>query len=378
IKFTDEGKVVVTISVQLQDVIDEDKDKSTYSQTTKKGNLLIELFDTGIGMEPGYIDHAWQSYSQGDMSITKAQDGTGLGLSICKNLVEINGGEIKVESQLRKGSKFWFTWNVELLSITPSLSSNTIHFDQISYILPNFIKQKRMLIIHPLEDARNSLLNYLKVIEKVDAFNTFDKENELAEKLIGKVGGTTSILHTPITWTKLINLFRCMEGNYSTIDKNNKNLQVNENILKRVADYRFCKSEYADQDLYKGIIECDSKINKCILCVDDNSISLENTLQKVSQLGYSAISATNGLDAVKLIDSKSKLLSDTYSTSFEVSQTIRAMNPPISNIPIIILTALPVEEIRNKCIESGINDYLAKPLKIEELENVLTKWIDKN
>ncbi|RIB23437.1 hypothetical protein C2G38_2072812, partial [Gigaspora rosea] len=55
------------------------------------------------------------------MSITKRQDGTGIGLSICKSLGEINGCEIKAESQLGKGSKFWFTWNIEPLSIPSSL-----------------------------------------------------------------------------------------------------------------------------------------------------------------------------------------------------------------------------------------------------------------
>ncbi|CAG8687857.1 37600_t:CDS:2 [Gigaspora margarita] len=147
-------------------------------------------------------------------------------------------------------------------------------------------------------------------------------------------------------------------------------------------------------------------MNECILCVDDNAISLENTLQQISKLGYSTISATNGLEAVKLIYSKSKLLNDTYSSSsffsymdqtkshkislifieynlplmsgFDFSQAIRAMKPTISTILIIVLTALPIEEIRNKCIDSGINDYLAKPLKTEELEKVLTKWIGKN
>ncbi|CAG8562837.1 13536_t:CDS:2 [Gigaspora margarita] len=146
-------------------------------------------------------------------------------------------------------------------------------------------------------------------------------------------------------------------------------------------------------------------MSKCILCVDDNYISRENTLLQISKLGYSTVSAANGLEAVKLIDSKFRLLNDAYSSSFysnidrkkfqkisliltecdlpimsgfDFSQTVRAMKPPISEIPIVALTDLPMEEIRNKCIESKINDYLAKPLKIEELEKVLTKWIDEN
>ncbi|CAG8813913.1 30200_t:CDS:2, partial [Racocetra persica] len=125
---------------------------------------------------------------------------------------------------------------------------------------------------------------------------------------------------------------------------------------------------------------------------DDNSISLENILQQVSKLGYSTISTTNGLEAVKLIGSKLvysdidrtkphkiSLVLTEYNllimSGFDVSQAIRAMKPPISNIPIIVLTALPVEEIQNKCIKLAINDYLAKPLNIEELKNALTKWI---
>ncbi|CAG8762512.1 29800_t:CDS:2, partial [Racocetra persica] len=119
------GKIVVTISIQLQDIIDEDKDKQPYGQSIKKGNLLVELYDTSIGMDPEYLKHTWQSYSQSDMLMTKMQGGTGLGLSICKSIVEINGGEINVESQLGKGSKFWFTWNVELLSIASSLLNTT-------------------------------------------------------------------------------------------------------------------------------------------------------------------------------------------------------------------------------------------------------------
>ncbi|KAF0510829.1 protein-histidine kinase [Gigaspora margarita] len=255
VKFTDKGEIMLTISMQSQEDIDD--------QAVKKGSLLIELYDTGIGINPEYIKYVWKSFSQGDMSITKKQDGTGLGLSICKDLVEINGGQINVESELGNGSKFWFRWNVELLSINSSLLLSS-QFDQIRYALPHTIKQKRILIIHPVKNARNAMLNYLKGIEKVDAFDTFDEgiratkkykglnnqsaydivfirlyennkedvmktiselrglemnsnnlviifivfpdEIELAENLIEKVGGTTTVLYTPITWKKLINI----------------------------------------------------------------------------------------------------------------------------------------------------------------------------
>ncbi|CAG8528686.1 10351_t:CDS:2, partial [Scutellospora calospora] len=165
IKFTEKGEIGLKISIQSQKIIDEIKIKesTTYNQ---KANLLIELYDTGIGMKPEYIPDSWTSFSKGDMSITRKQDGTGLGLSICKSLVDINGGEIKAESQLGKGSKFWFTWNVALLDT---------QFDKrMSDKLPN-IKQKRILIIHPVEGARNAMLKFLKQAKKVDAFDTFDE-----------------------------------------------------------------------------------------------------------------------------------------------------------------------------------------------------------
>ncbi|RIB04392.1 histidine kinase-like ATPase, partial [Gigaspora rosea] len=154
VKFTNEGEIVLTISMQTQEVIEENNEEnSSYDQVVKKEKLLIQLSDTGIGINSEYLKHAWESFSQGDISITKKQDGAGLGLSICKNLVEINGGEIKVESQLGKGSKFSFTWNVEILPME-SLSMETQFNKQTSYVLPYIIR---------------------KNVEKVDAFDTFEK-----------------------------------------------------------------------------------------------------------------------------------------------------------------------------------------------------------
>ncbi|CAG8729537.1 34524_t:CDS:2, partial [Racocetra persica] len=255
-------EIILTISILPREFIEE-KENSTYNRVVKKATLLIELSDTGIGINPEYLQHAWESFSQGDMSITKKQDGTGLGLSICKSLIEINGGEIKVESQLEKGSKFSFTWNVELLPMT-SLPIEIQFNEQLSYVLPLAIRKKRILIIHSVENVRNSILRYLRRVETADAFDTFEKgieavktykelydrftydivfislyENNkeevinfilklkellvnsnnlaitfivfpsyerimLAKELMEK-GLGTSVIYTPITWNKLIN-----------------------------------------------------------------------------------------------------------------------------------------------------------------------------
>ncbi|CAG8453893.1 16135_t:CDS:2, partial [Dentiscutata heterogama] len=132
---------------------------------------------------------------------------------------------------------------------------------------------------------------------------------------------------------------------------------------------------------------------------------LLNTLQQVAKFGYSTISAKNGQEAIKLIDSEFKLLKNTIPSSsnsnvdqvktskislilteynlpimsgLDTARAIRAMSPPISNIPIIVLTSMPMADIQNKCIDAGINDYFSKPLRVYELEKTLIKWRKAN
>ncbi|KAF0484190.1 protein-histidine kinase [Gigaspora margarita] len=259
IKFTEVGEIIMDVSIESiesQTVIGKDIKIQTYSQIVKKNYLLIELRDTGIGIDPNFMKHIWEYFSQVDTSFTRKQDGVGLGLSICKNLVEINGGEINAESQLGKGSKFWFTWNIDLSP--PNKQS--------SYILPSCILLKRILVIHPVESVRNAMLKYLKIVKTVDAVDTpskciqevknylelhnqfaydivfislyeknkkeimnfllelremdiygnnlliifmvsqGDKGKALADNLISKIGGQIAIIYSPITWQKLTNL----------------------------------------------------------------------------------------------------------------------------------------------------------------------------
>ncbi|RHZ80261.1 hypothetical protein Glove_138g49 [Diversispora epigaea] len=171
VKFTESGEIVLKISMT-----------SFEESLTGKGTLYIELIDTGIGIDQSFMEDIWESFSQGDPSLTRVQDGTGLGLSICKNLVTINGGELGVTSELRKGSRFWFTWNVDLLplltlSSSDSQSTNTNDsFDIKNHLTSTTARAKRILVIDPVALSRTSLIKFInESVERIDAFDTSEK-----------------------------------------------------------------------------------------------------------------------------------------------------------------------------------------------------------
>ncbi|CAG8434299.1 2598_t:CDS:10 [Scutellospora calospora] len=185
-KFTKKGEIMVTISMKSWDITNENTENETSAQlhVIKKAKLLIEVNDTGVGINPEFMQSIWESYSMVDTSIVRQHNGSGLGLFISKQLVEINNGEIGAESKLEKGSKFWFTWNIELLPISTTLKTLNFNTDslqisssdtKVNRNLLSYIRFKRILLIHPFENARNAIITFLKNIERVGVFDTCDK-----------------------------------------------------------------------------------------------------------------------------------------------------------------------------------------------------------
>ncbi|CAG8447500.1 9832_t:CDS:2 [Acaulospora colombiana] len=136
--------------------------KSAIKDHTK---IYVELTDTGVGIDPKFMKHIWESFSQADATITRCHDGTGLGLSICKHLVTINGGELGATSELGKGSRFWFTWNVRPL---PTNQPNLAFYPSA--------RSERVLVIDPVPIARNTLVKFIDCrVKRVDAFDTVEE-----------------------------------------------------------------------------------------------------------------------------------------------------------------------------------------------------------
>jgi CheY-like chemotaxis protein len=99
VKFTQRGEIAVSVRTQ--------------AETEALAEVRIDISDTGIGIAPGSLAHVFQPFAQADSSISRKYGGTGLGLAISKRLVELMGGKVGVESELGRGSTFWFTLRLE-------------------------------------------------------------------------------------------------------------------------------------------------------------------------------------------------------------------------------------------------------------------------
>ncbi|RIA99503.1 hypothetical protein C1645_869890 [Glomus cerebriforme] len=528
IKFTDKGEICLKVSIISKD--DDGNGTIGENTTAKKATLLVELIDTGIGIDPGFIKNIWESFSQGDASMTRRQDGTGLGLSICKHLVKINGGDMDVQSELGKGSRFWFTWAVEPLSLsaTPVASISHPHTElseQTGLIIPTTVRSKRVLVIDTNATARNALIKLIgSSVERIDAFDSFNegiktakvwreihdeplydiaffnvhegnvvevkkasKElrdicgkdylciallvywsangRALGQRLVKDIEEPVAALCKPIMQKRLLDclhnseIFRSPstqkhhkrdyssvksladmrvekyyhnnrplslllekesvrpeDNNEMIIDEGEKSQTLSRDRLKRTASSSSVptkRTTFKRMELNEEDDERASKFrsrpitkSKRILCVEDNPINLRVIQHQLEKLGYPSLSATNGQEAVNLIQSEySNIIGESSSSSsspsvskeisprislilmdcampimsgFDASRAIRAMPLPISNIPIIALTASAVQDTKDKCLESGMNDYLTKPLKIGKLKEMLIQWLGED
>ncbi|KAF0555760.1 hybrid sensor histidine kinase/response regulator [Gigaspora margarita] len=226
--------------MQPSEFIEENNEEnSSNDQMVRTEKLLIQLCDTGIGINPEYVKYAWKSFSEGDISMTKKQDGAGLGLSICKNLVDMNGGEIKVESQLKKGSNFhlhgmlnYYQWH--LYQWRPNLINKQIIFEKVD-TFDTFEKGIKAVKIYKelydqftydvvfiglYENNKEETINFILELKELLSdinnlaiiFIVFPSHERI--KLAGELMEIfleTFVVYTPITLNKLIKQFMYLE-----------------------------------------------------------------------------------------------------------------------------------------------------------------------
>ena len=375
IKFTEQGEV----SLHYQ-IVDEQHGFS---------EIKFEVRDTGIGLNQAQQDAIFKRFSQADGSTTRQYGGTGLGLSISKQLVELMGGEIGVSSELGAGATFWFTLKLESVAMNkvppsfPAISGsilvvegNATNRAMLEHVLAHWqvdfsTSATREEALRLLQESKSQAKNYTYAL--IDFKRTTDDGAQLCQ----------SIANDPE-----LSEIMCvaMVSNYELVLPDIRNLgfkhaiqkPINQSELHTLLQQGFKDEKYVKVD---GGIK-PTLIDAKILVVDDNMTNLLVDRGILEAFGVSVETAENGQEAIDLVVESlyDLILMDCQMPvmdGFEATCHIRALTTSVTraNVPIIAMTANTMQGDRDKCIDSGMDDHVAKPVDSDILQKVLRHWL---
>jgi len=378
VKFTEKGSIYVSVSIS-----NEEKENL---------ELIFSVIDTGIGIPSDRIKDLFQNYSQIISPLTKKFEGTGLGLVISKKLVEMMGGKIWVESKKNKGTTFFFTTNVLKIK-----NNQNLYKDEELEILKN----KKILIMDNKDTSIDILCNLCRdwgmipipIYSKTQALEYLNKKNCF----------DIAVLDYNFSMSQYLNLydFEFKNNKFPVIfianldRKELKNLKTNDlsstfitKPIKHSQLFRVFVNIFSGK-INNNIIEkrhniiidkeLSKKIPLNILVAEDNEVNQYLMLRILEKMGYNADSASNGIDVLETVKQKQYHLifmdiNMPKMNGFEATKEISKICPFDLKPKIIALTASAMHEDEKKCIEFGMDDYLSKPVSIDDIERIIKKW----
>ncbi|MBF0120396.1 MAG: response regulator [Desulfobacterales bacterium] len=383
------GEIVVTVEL--------------VEKSLSKIKLKFAVRDFGIGIPEDKISNLFNAFTQADSSTTRKHGGTGLGLTICKRLVEMMDGNICIESKIGEGSTFCFIASFDYPTVER----------KISFDLPDELKGIKVLVVDDSAISREILVNMLRTLGfDSKAVNSGEKALEeikiaslqkpyklilMDYKMEGIDGISTymqiqkifNIEHMPVIimvsafgQEEIINAAQDIGLNGFLCKPVNASILLDA-ILE--AFYKEKKSVYKKPSQKNYQIEIIHEIKGSrVLLVEDNRINQQIVIELLEKGGIITDVASNGIaatEAVKKCDYNAVIMDvqmpdmDGYEATRGIRVWEGAKADKKSKIPIIAMTANAMKGDKEKCIDSGMDDYIAKPIEAKELFSTLAKWI---
>ncbi|MEI6209653.1 MAG: response regulator [Desulfuromonadales bacterium] len=387
IKFTHKGEIVISATLE--------------SETDDSACIRFEVRDTGIGIPPSRQAAIFAPFTQADGSTTRTYGGTGLGLAICKQLVELMDGEIGVFSVEGIGSTFWFTARFEKTTEIPDVSNIIPHADLSGtrVLVVDDNATNRMLMITLLNhwgclyetavDAEDGLAHLREAAKQGEPYRIalLDQEMpgmdgvELGRQIKADpmLESTLMVMVTSIAQRGDAALFEKI-GFSGYLAKPVRQAQLHECMALVLGRWKSNKPEAGI--ITRHIIAEAGRAGVRILLAEDNVINQKVAQNILSKLGFKADVVANGLEAVRALEliNYDLVLMDCMMPEmdgFAATAMIRDSGSKVlnHNVPIVAMTANAMKGDREYCLESGMDDYLAKPVKKDNLAEILEKWV---
>ena len=353
-----------------------------------RAGVRLRVSDTGIGMSPASQVHLFQPFTQADESTARKFGGTGLGLSICQRLVELLEGRISVSSILGEGSDF----TVELPLEEPPPTRMPVFGPNLEGVRVLTLIEDPVLAGIVSSYCRNAGAEVLALADRAalnqrlaqqrfatgsggvlvgDDLDAVLRERSLAGGL-GLVCLTQSTQETtahevsvnayPLIYNDLIRAIALTSGRL-TLSTFPSTSRFGEKSLRTT-------SSNAQTVVYQPLI----------LLAEDNETNREVMTEQLRLLGYASEVAEDGVQALAMWRSGhyALLLTDCHMPNmdgFELTEAIRLAEPSGQRIPIVAITANAMQDVADRCLSRGMDDYLSKPLRMADLAPMLNKWL---
>ena len=379
IKFTLEGRIEIRVRLA--------------GATEDAADILFEVVDSGIGIPAKKLDSLFQHFTQVDASTTRKFGGTGLGLAISRQLVELQGGEIGVRSQLAQGSTFHFRITYPVLRWQ----------DEKPVVEPAQITGQRLLLALDCPAANQALGEMIKALG--GEVRICAEPNEvpaiLAEPALREDGGRWHVLlddpgsgHSLEGVDKNLRsrahwLLACppMTAGLSTAQRGKYLSRLTKPITRR--ELLGALTGRPEENLVPTSGPGDGQDappyagqNLRILLVEDNVINQNVARGMLRRLGLNADLALNGEEGLwKLRERRYDLvLMDCMMPIMDGYEATRLLRDPQQGVadprvPVIAMTANAMEGDREKCLDAGMDDYISKPLNKAKLAETITRWL---
>lgn len=391
IKFTEKGYVVLQVE--------------RVTESPQETTLLFSVIDTGIGIAVQNQSQLFQPFSQVDSSTTREYGGTGLGLAICQQLVTLMEGKIGVESREGEGSNFWFRVPFKKQEITIEKLSAPPEIADLCVLVVANSEVVRMVI-------RDRVTRWGLQVEEIEGETAFNFLQTQWEEGIEYDLMVIDLEMPEITGIALAEQIK-QDSRFSSIPLIAIAATHQRNLIKTALNSGFCDCpikpikparflevicravglavviEPGPASSTKDKINLEQTSIK-ILLAEDNPVNQKVAIKQLELLGYQADIANQGEEALKLWQAHAYqiILMDCQMPvldGYQVTAQIRRLERGTGDFPvrnprhtvIIAMTAHAMKEDREKCLAAGMDDYISKPVCPEQLQAILSKWVNQ-
>ncbi len=357
------------------------------------GDYVFIVKDNGIGMAPDFVEHIFEPFERESSTTKTGIQGTGLGMAITRNIVEMMGGTISVQSEKGKGSEF----RVELSLKLQDAEKNAAQIKELEGL--------RAIVVDDDSDSCESVTRMLGQIGMRAEWTTSGKEAVRRAKSAQDEGDAYHTYIIDWQMPEMSGIETCRRIR-AAVGRDAPIIILTaydwadiEEEAKKAGVTAFCAEPLFMSDLKAALLaanhltEKESEASswteadftgKRILLVEDNELNREIAQAILEETGFTVETAPDGTDAVDMVRRAAEYYYDAVlmdvqmpvMDGYEATRTIRALpRQDVGSLPIIAMTANAMEEDKETALKSGMNAHIAKPLDIELFLSVLSKYL---